>query len=1206
MNRPTIKTELSFYGFRGNQITRPRWNAIANQIGVRPNWQRYANITDNSNKQSKVYKDFVKAVKANIQQKYTFDNQLVVQPWTITYKRRWNTGKNKTKWENITTGGVVQGKRINILELVATAAAERQDEIEQNSPTESKDFSEPNLAEQQVVPVNGGKLVAKGIRVARMRKIGALKLADDYCGDTSWDLKQDTCVFDYIFHKYAGKSGFKKSLPDDDREQAYEFLDTLFGDNAMTEGVNIEQLKIFCIRFDIGMIALDKNENLIEYLKNKNGSSGSRPPLIFIIANNHFYPIEDKSKRLSVSQKNKEADKPDEEKQVWKSDDYAFENKEGKGLDYKVVYPADGEPTGNEWAVNKIMELGVMPMPRTIRVDENVISGFVIGDTLYLTEKPSESILEYCGNDFKGQTANSILYECWSEFDAGYIIDTEVDADGNEVDIYEKPVSIKSVFNPDVWKTFMVDGVKYRTHYGATRDLSDLMEVLPAVKGTKNYEEILTTTYKDIFTGETKTSTKTITKTKEIIVEEPKLKIQKLLETGEAISVDVNKCYSACIKNPYDNWLRYTIEDEWEDFVRTDFTKPLETGLYYVETDDLTLLHQTNIYSNKILDKAYGLGIPMVIRKKLIHKKVYQNETDIPTDYFEPLLEIIKDKTEGKDLMKELNNMISGYLGKTHQKNYTAELDEDPDAVWRHFLACERPEIEDDFIKFFFKDGLDETGYTRFHKDNLVLNTLYGKDNKKLYLYGYEIRSNLNENTLPMYIQILDWSNMRIYDLGKELGGEVIYRHTDCVVSLGGKVPNNKISKNWGEYKLEPVDKEKNWVSIMKTNRHIEISEFQSAWRHNTKYTNSSDWNVIIKYAIEQGGLLISGRAGTGKSFIPKSAFEAGVLKLVDKVKVDEYGKETKIYADTKSMSFTNKASRNIMGTTIHKLLHITSADTLPRKTMNGLKKYKYFVIDEIGMINSKLWKFLMLMKKENPKAIFILLGDWRQLPPIEEFREDELDVFNHPVVKYLCNGNAIELNERQRYDKELWDFLERGVEDDDWTGLNTEEIKYEDIYSNKSICYFNKTRVKINQLCMDYFKTQTESIYLEHKIENLEDRRQSVYLYDGLPIMSWKNCSKLGIVNSEEFIVKSWDNNNIYISREEGGEDLEIEIDDFHDYFVPNYCATTHKSQGATYTGKVILWDWNRMISDKKIVYTACSRATKLENLVIANGLKK
>jgi len=1204
-NRINTKTELSFYGFSKPQITRPRWNAIANQIGVRPTSQRFANITDNSNKQSKVYKDFVKAVKTNIQQKYTTDNERIIQPWSMTFKRRFN---NRQNWSDVTTSGAVLGRRFEINALVAADAASRQQHIEEDSPYETKQFSEPEFGETQLVPVNGGKLVAKGIRVARMRAVGALKLADDYCGDTSWDLKQDTCVYDYIFHKYAGKSGFKKSLPADKREKSYECLDEIFTIanpdeniylvNPRQEGVSIEQLKKFCNQFDIGMIALDKNERLIEYFKSSNRI---HPPLIFIICNNHFYPIEDKSKRLSVTHKNKEADKPDEEKNCWKSDDFAFENKEAKEKNYKVKFPKLGCGGGNAWAVNKIMKLGKMPMPKSLRVDENEIVSFVIDDTLYLANRPSENVLEYCGEEFSGQTSNSILCEFWREFDKGFKVGTTLNDEGEEEDVIQIPVPIKSVFNPDVWKTLMVEGVKYRTHYGATRDLSDLLKINPAVKET--YTEVVTKNYKDIFTGEVKSKSKTITRETDKVIEEPKTIIQKLLETGEAISVDVNKCYSACLKNPYDNWLRYSSEDTWEDLTEIKF--PLETGLYYVETDDLDLLHQTNIYSNKILDKAYELKIPFTIRKKLIHKKVYADDLGIPKNYFEPLLQIIKDKTGGKDLMKDLNNMISGYLGKTHQKNYTAELDEDPDAIWRHFLSCERPEIEDDFIKFFYKEGLDETGYTRFSKDNLVLNTLKGSDDKKLYLYGYEIRSSLNENTLPMYIQILDWSNMRLYDMGKDIGGEIIFRHTDCIVSLGGKVPENKISKEWGDYKLEPADKQKVWTSLMKTDRHIEVKEFQSSWKHNTQFTSSSDWKNIINYAIEKGGLLISGRARTGKSFIPKSAFEAGILNLKDNVSVDEYGKENKTYANTKSMSFTNKASRNIMGTTIHKLLHITSAGTLPRKTMNSLKRYKYFVIDEIGMINNQLWDYLMLLKKTNPKAVFILIGDWRQLPPIEELRIGELDVFNHPIVKFLCGGNAIELNERQRYDKELWDFLERGIENDDWSGLKEEVINYEDIYSNKSICYFNKTRVKINKICMEHFKEQTDYIYLEHKLEDLNDRRQSVYLYNGLPIMAWKNCVKLGIVNSEEFIVSSFDEEKIYITREELGEDFEIDIDDFHKYFVPNYCATTHKSQGATYKDKVILWDWDRMITDKKVVYTACSRATKFDNLVIATGLE-
>ena len=59
------------------------------------------------------------------------------------------------------------------------------------------------------------------------------------------------------------------------------------------------------------------------------------------------------------------------------------------------------------------------------------------------------------------------------------------------------------------------------------------------------------------------------------------------------IGIDINKCYSSCIYDPYDNWIKYSVEDTWEDY-----DGELKTGLYYVETDDLTLLHQTNIYSN--------------------------------------------------------------------------------------------------------------------------------------------------------------------------------------------------------------------------------------------------------------------------------------------------------------------------------------------------------------------------------------------------------------------------------------------------------------------------------------------------------------------------------------------------------------------------------------------------------------------------------
>jgi len=1220
-NRINTKAELSFYGFSKPQINRPRWNAIANQLGVRPTTQRYANITDNSNKQSKVYKDFVKAVKTGIQQKYTFDNQVIIQQFSFGYKIRFKEDKGRWgKWFPKTANLQVQGRRFGLFESIQQS---QQDEINrlEESNAEIKDITEPVLGDPVIVPIVGGKLVAKGVRVARMRKAGAFLLDADFIGDASWDRNENTCVFDYLFHKYAGKSGFKKTLPADDRERAYDNLETIFDcedyNNSLENGVNTEQLLKFCEKFDVSMYAFDKNEKLIHYYRSKNSKYSA---LIYLVSNEHFYPVEAEEKRKSICAKNREADKPDEEKKNWKSDDFAFENIAGKEKDYQVVYPPKCECkkncsciTGNEFALKIILEKNTLPNPKSLRVDENTIISFQLGDTLYLTERPEKEVLKYCGDDFKGQSVNSLLMETWKEVD-------EVDEED------ETPmVQITSRVNPLVHKTLTEQNVKYRTHYGATRDLkqSELFDTLPPMSINMKYVVLEKKTYKNIFTGEPITETKEVMKTHRVVFP-PKKRYEQNLIDGGMIALDINKCYATCLKNPYDDWIRFDLEDTWEDY-----DGELKTGLYFVETDDLTLLHKTNIYSNKILEKAVAENIPIVIKKQLVHKVKSFTEKPIPRNHFDALIQAIKEQNKGiwnKDdgwiknntsLGKLMINMITGYLGKTDKIDRTAELDTDAEQVWRHYLACERPDNEADFERYFFHQEFIENNYTRFHKDNIILKTLEAGD-KNLFLYGYESRTCLNEYTLPMYLQILDWSNIRLYELGKKVGGEIIYRHTDLVISLGGKLPTRELTNCWGDYSVEV--KKFNFESVMKTDRAINISEFGEDWKHNPQFKNSSDWSDIIKYAIDNGGLLIEGRAGTGKSFIPKSAFASKVLKLDDEASVDEYGKETKSYANTKTMSFTNKASRGIMGTTIHKTFHITSAGTIPRKTMNGLKKYKYFVIDEIGMISNELWKYLMLLKKSNPRAVFILLGDWRQLPPIDEGRTAPSDIFNHPVVKFLCNNNKIELTEKQRYDQQLWDFLEKGCEEGVWEGLAEEEVSCDDIYTSKSICFLNRTRVDINKRCMDYFKSQTdEFMFLEYTPKKIErkigetitmvddpkDRRQPVYLYVGLPVMCWKNTTELGIVNSEEFMVSWFDEEKIVLSRDEGGDDVEIDTTDFHNYFLANYASTAHKSQGATYKGKVILWDFDRMAEDKKLCYTACSRATALENLVIATGLK-
>jgi hypothetical protein len=273
-------------------------------------------------------------------------------------------------------------------------------------------------------------------------------------------------------------------------------------------------------------------------------------------------------------------------------------------------------------------------------------------------------------------------------------------------------------------------------------------------------------------------------------------------------------------------------------------------------------------------------------------------------------------------------------------------------------------------------------------------------------------------------------------------------------------------------------------------------------------------------------------------------------------------------------------------------------------------------------MIDNKLWNVLLYVKKET-KAIFILMGDYRQLPPVDEWRTD-WDIFNHPVVKYLCNYNRTELTERQRYDEALWNALEDGYERGNWNfprGSATIDM----VEENKAVCYYNSTRKRINKECME--KHKEEALFIpvrtseeldefimkkkdagltDEDIDDIlkKDNRQDIYLYAGLPLMSYVNNNKIGIVNGEEFMVVNYDEEKIYIQRTEDrecvGKEIEIDIDDLHTYFCVSYCITAHKSQGATYYAKVIIYDFGRMVKERELAYTALSRAKLLENIII------
>lgn len=1033
---------------------------------------------------------------------YQMDKTKYITNWELTYKFYFKSDKNQKKPETKTEEHNTISSKSQIKNKVKNDYLLRMEYLYQLSPINviSSSYKIKNSIEMKK---------GKGLENIKMKNAYSFGLSNEE--EQKWDTKTGKCVFDYLIYLYGETKGFKKIMN-------YETLNDIFRANEecnpLEDGVSIEQIETFCRRFNISYYALDVYEKTIKYYIPEKKCIVSS--LIFRLINEHLYPIEDHKKRQSIVNKHRknvniksiEVDniKSEKEKPV-----------------YELIYPDNEEVISNNFAFDYISKLNKLPYPikqSNLYVEDGNIKRMIIDNKLILTEPINDDVKKFYENTdriYQGECLQNILYELWQ-------------STYNE-EIYKG--QLMSSYSPIVNSLLCQSNIKYRTHFGATREITENM--------------------KELFLNE------------------------------GAISCDIEKCYSSLLLNPFDEFMILDSYNDMEKFENSDYyydDSSLPIGLYVVETDDLTILHQSNVYSNKILDYAKSKGIEFKIKYQILSTQSVSN------DYFHKIYDNVKDLTDNKQLIKLVMNTITGCLGKTHSSRLDVGLTTNLEEAW-----------ENNIIKDIVND------------EKIYFRTLENND-KKLYLFGKEERTKFVSNSLPIYIQILDWSNIKLHQMIEEIGGECIYRKTDCAVCIGGnqviemKKDELDMTITWGSFRNEDSGDEavygRNYNVPMKRNRHIEIPDLDNEWIIASQFHTSNQWKEILDYAIEHKGLFIDGRAGTGKSHIIHKGVENKILNEDSKYR----------------LSFTNKASRNINGTTIHKALAINSENKSNIKSIS--LKYSgndIIVIDEIGMIPLHLWKKLLVLKQSNPNLIFILLGDKRQTRPIEDLN---IDYFNSTIVKHLVNFNKCELTERQRYNEELWDFLEDYYENDIVGELkHKKHISVNDIKNSKMICYFNSTRDRVNDNCMSMMRP-SNYIYLPYERKVDEDgkplkseKAKSAYIYAGLPVMCIHNNNTLDIINTDEFEVVSFDEQTITMKNIDTENELTIEHNEFHKNFVVNYIATTHKLQGATITKNLLIFDWYAEMmcgyeyglclkNDKNVGYTALSRVKSLEQIYI------
>ena len=185
-----------------------------------------------------------------------------------------------------------------------------------------------------------------------------------------------------------------------------------------------------------------------------------------------------------------------------------------------------------------------------------------------------------------------------------------------------------------------------------------------------------------------------------------------------------------------------------------------------------------------------------------------------------------------------------------------------------------------------------------------------------------------------------------------------------------------------------------------------------------------------------------------------------------------------------------------------------------------------------------------------------------------------------------MCNGVLAKLTECRRSDRELFDLC---------TDVNKVNIsEFGNKVCQKSVAYHNSVRKQVNH---EWMLKLRGSNFMELKKCAADKNSQDIYVYENLPIIACKTNCEYGIVNGEEFTVKSFDDKHVIINAD---KNISIKTNDLTKIFYPAYCLTVHRAQGSTFEGSFSIFEWELM--DERLKYVALSRATKKSNINFAS----
>jgi len=656
-------------------------------------------------------------------------------------------------------------------------------------------------------------------------------------------------------------------------------------------------------------------------------------------------------------------------------------------------------------------------------------------------------------------------------------------------------------------------------------------------------------------------------------------------------SIDINKCRTEILLNSVYNWPVYTVMDDVEIYNKSIHNN---AGLYYIEQDE-------NIFP---LRGNGWYSLPMVkycIKNNIIThsniKYTIQASINLPNNYFVEFVNMIK-STEPSNYKFAINSFI-GSLKPNQTKN----------KKWSILcITRSKEEASEYFLKY-----------------NGKFIESFQMDNQTFYKVYKEIENTKTETEAPIYNQILDLEAIELHKLSQLIennGGNIIDLKTDCVVctflndvfpfELSENNLTNYLYSQTKNYKYKIENKEDHRLKIKKNSNKLFKTIYEplfEKWNIKTDNeiitsTNKNDFTELVNYILNCQSCHIDGRAGTGKS------------KLLKDIQKELTNRKLKFM----TLTPTNKSACIVNGQTLHKFF----SETNTKKAFNKLN-LDYIIIDEISMMSEIFYKYLITLSNAKPNIKFIISGDFKQLEPVNDrvicnYKESR-------ALFELCSGFRVELMQCRRADDKLYNLLKN---------VNTINTSiFTDKLNKINLAYTNKKCQQINKIFMTKNK-ESNSLYL-NKLPN-NKKSQDVIISSNMPIIAKINKKSLHIVNNDNYIIKSYDQENIIVRKQTPSiqaedktkllneklekakkqkksiteikqqiednnkliyNEIKIPVNEFQSLFMPAYCITIHKSQGITINEDYTVHEWEKL--DERLKYVALSRATneKLINII-------